>query len=105
MKTLPRLRTTGVIADEIGASLSRVSYVLRTRQHIQPTALAGRLRLYDRQAVAMVRHEINAIDAHRWTVSSNNARTPGDAELPAMPKERGEKLRNEHPTNQRERRI
>ena len=96
---LPQLRTSGVIADEIGESLSRVSYVLRTRQHIQPTALAGRLRLYDRQAVAMVRHEINAIDAHRWTVSSNTL------ELPAMPKERVEKLRNEHPTNQRERRI
>lgn len=62
---LPRLRTPGVIAQELGESLYRVQYVLRTRPHIRPTALAGRLRLYDRQAVAMVRHELNAIDARR----------------------------------------
>ena len=60
---LPRLRTPGVIAQELGEPLSRVQYVLRTRHHIKPAALAGRLRLYDRQAVAMVRHECNAIDA------------------------------------------
>ena len=60
---LPRLRTPGVIAEELGEPLSRVQYVLGTRRHIKPTALAGRLRLYDRQAVAMVRHELNAIDA------------------------------------------
>ena len=64
-KQLPRLRTPGVIAQELGESLARVQYVLRTRAHIKPAALAGRLRLYDRQAVAMVRHECNAIDARR----------------------------------------
>lgn len=63
--TLPRLRTPGVIAQELGESLQRVQYVLRTRPHIKPTALAGRLRLYDRQAVAMVRHELTAIAARR----------------------------------------
>jgi len=62
---LPRLRTPGVIARELGESLQRVQYVLRTRPHIKPAALAGRLRLYDRQAVAMVRHELNAIDARQ----------------------------------------
>lgn len=62
-KSLPRLRTPGVIAQELGETLQRVQYVLRTRPHIKPTALAGRLRLFDRQAVAMVRHELNAIDA------------------------------------------
>lgn len=62
---LPRLRTPGVIAQELGDSLRRVQYVLRTRVHIKPAALAGRLRLYDRQAVAMIRHELNAIDARR----------------------------------------
>lgn len=62
---LPRLRTPGVIARELGESLQRVQYVLRTRSHIKPTALAGRLRLYDRHVVAMVRHEINAMDARR----------------------------------------
>lgn len=65
VSTLPRLRTPGVIARELGESLQRVQYVLRTRPHIKPAALAGRLRLYDRQAVAMVRHEINAIEARR----------------------------------------
>ncbi len=64
-KNLPRLRTPGVIAKEIGEPLSRVLYILGTRRHIQPTAVAGRLRLYDRRTVAMVRHEINAIDAQR----------------------------------------
>ena len=60
---LPQLRTPGVIARELGQRLQRVQYILRTRPHIQPTARAGRLRLYDRRAVAMVRHEINSIDA------------------------------------------
>ena len=64
-RTTPRLRTPGVIARELGEPLSRVLYVLSTRPHIRPTALAGRLRLYDRPAVAMVRHELNAIDARR----------------------------------------
>ena len=61
----PQLRTPGVIANEIGEPLSRVQYVLRTRTHIQPTATAGRFRLYDRRAVAMIRHELHAIDARR----------------------------------------
>lgn len=65
VSTLPRLRTPGVIAQELGESLQRVQYVLRTRPHIKPAALAGRLRLYDRHAVAMVRHELNAMDARR----------------------------------------
>jgi len=65
VSTLPRLRTPGVIAQELGETLQRVQYVLRTRAHIKPAALAGRLRLYDRQAVAMVQHELNAMDARR----------------------------------------
>jgi hypothetical protein len=63
--TVPRLRTPGVIAAEVGAPLSRVLYILSTRPHIQPTARAGNLRLYDRHAVALVRHELNAIDARK----------------------------------------
>jgi len=62
---LPRLRTPGVIAQQLGVSLPRVQYILRTRPHIKPVALAGQLRLYDQQAMAMVRHELNAIDAQR----------------------------------------
>lgn len=61
----PRLITAGVIAAELREPLHRVLNVLATRQHIRPAARAGTLRLYDRCAVAMVRHELNAIDARR----------------------------------------
>jgi hypothetical protein len=61
----PLLITPGVIAAELCVPLHRVLHVLATRQHIRPSARAGTLRLYDRQGVAMVRHEINAIDARR----------------------------------------
>jgi hypothetical protein len=60
-----RLITTGVIASQLREPLHRVQHVLRTRRHIRPSALAGTLRLYDHQAVAMVRHELTAMDARR----------------------------------------
>jgi hypothetical protein len=63
--TIPRLITPGVIAAELSQPLHRVLNVLATRSHIRPSARAGTLRLYDRRAVAMVRHELNAIDARR----------------------------------------
>jgi hypothetical protein len=62
---IPRLITPGVIAAELEEPLHRVSRVLATRPHIRPAARAGTLRLYDRLAVAMVRQELNAIDARR----------------------------------------
>lgn len=65
MKILPSLLTSGKIADELGVPLHRVQHVLRTRRHIQPSARAGTLRLFDREAVAQIRHELNAIDARR----------------------------------------
>lgn len=61
----PRLITVGVIATELDQPLHRVLNVLATRQHIQPVARAGTLRLYEKRAVAQVRHELNAIDARR----------------------------------------
>ncbi len=61
----PPLLTSGRIAEELKQPLHRVLNVLATRPHIRPSALAGTLRLYDRRAVAMVRHELNAIDARR----------------------------------------
>lgn len=61
----PQLITAGVIAAELHEPLHRVQNVLATRQHIRAAARAGTLRLYDRQAVAMVRHELNAIDGRR----------------------------------------
>jgi len=56
---VPRLRTPGVIAAELGEPLHRVLYVLRTRDFIKPSATAGRLRLFDSQAVAMIRQALN----------------------------------------------
>ena len=64
-KEIPAFRTPGVIAASLGKSLTRVQYVLATRDHIRPSATAGKLRLYDREAVAMIRHELAAIDARR----------------------------------------
>ena len=59
------LLTPGRIAAELAAPLHRVQYILLTRPHIRPRARAGILRLFDREAVAMVRHELNAIDAKK----------------------------------------
>ncbi len=61
----PQLTTAGRIAAELGDTLQRVQYVLQTRQHIRPVARAGTLRLFDREAVAMIRHELSAMDARR----------------------------------------
>lgn len=63
----PQLTTEGRIAAELGEALHRVQHVLRTRQHIRPVAKAGTLRLFDREAVAMIRHELSAMDARRAT--------------------------------------
>jgi hypothetical protein len=54
MTDIPRLRTPGVIAEELGAPLSRVLYVLRGHE-IRPIGRAGCLRLYDATAVETVR--------------------------------------------------
>ena len=63
--TEPRLITPGVIAAEINVPLHRVLRILATRPHIRPAARAGMIRLYERDAVAQVRHELSAIDARR----------------------------------------
>jgi hypothetical protein len=61
---IPQLRTPGVIADELNAPLARVLYVLR-KLNVKPIGRAGVIRLYDRLAVDMVRHELNAIEDRR----------------------------------------
>jgi len=60
---VPKLRTSGVLAELLGVPLHRVLYVLGTRSQIRPTARAGRLRLYDLKAVELVRNELKQIDA------------------------------------------
>lgn len=62
---VPRLITPGVIAEETGSAIHRVINILNTRPHIRPAARAGTLRLYPRDAIALVRHELNAQDAKR----------------------------------------
>ena len=64
-KSTPNLCTPGVVATELNEPLHRVQYVLQTRPDIRPSARAGRLRLYDREAIARIRHELRAIDARR----------------------------------------
>lgn len=58
-----KLNTVGVLAQKLDQPVHRIQYLLRTRKHIQPAALAGRSRLYPDKAVAQLRHELNAIDA------------------------------------------
>ncbi len=69
----PHLITPGVIARELHRPLHRILYVLNTREHIKPSARAGTLRLYDRKAVAQVRHELNAIEARQAERGGHNA--------------------------------
>ena len=62
---VPQLVPPGVIATEVGEPIGRIAYILSTRRHIRPTARAGIIRLYSREAIAQVRHELNAIAARR----------------------------------------
>ena len=61
----PQLLTPGKIAELVNKPIHRVLHILNTRRYIQPAARAGTLRLYRRDAIAQVRHELNAIDARR----------------------------------------
>lgn len=73
-RQVPQLITPGVIARELGVPLHRVLHILSTREHIPASARAGTLRLYEQCAIAMVRHELNCIDARR----SREAGTDGN---------------------------
>ena len=57
----PRLKTPGVIAERLGVPLHKVLHILRTRDHIRPTARAGTLRLYSHEAEMAIRHELGRI--------------------------------------------
>lgn len=62
---IPRFHTEQRIAAMLGVSKARVAYIIRSRKHIQPAAIAGQTYCYDSNAVAQIRHELNAIDARR----------------------------------------
>lgn len=53
------------LASILGVSVHRVRYILDTRPHIKPAVTVENKRFYRPDAVAMLRHELNAIDARR----------------------------------------
>jgi len=57
------------LASILGVSVFRVYHILDTRPHIKPAATIENKgynkRFYRPDAVAMIRHELNAIDARR----------------------------------------
>jgi DNA-binding transcriptional MerR regulator len=59
--------TVGVIAERLGVPIHRVAYLVRSR-NLQPTARAGRLRVFDDAAVELIRREL-----------SHDGRQPRDA--------------------------
>jgi hypothetical protein len=62
---LPRLATPAEVARVLGVPLHRVLYVLRSRPHILPRAIAGAARCFDDGAIAQVRHELARIERDR----------------------------------------
>lgn len=64
-QTIPRLPTVGQLAKLLRVPVHRIEYVVRSRPHIKVSALAGLARCFDDEAVAIIRHELNAIDARR----------------------------------------
>lgn len=65
MSAKPALLTVGRIATILGIPIHRVRFVLATRSDIEPTAFAGRTRLFDKRALARIRYEVAAMDARR----------------------------------------
>lgn len=64
-RPVPQLITPGAIARRLDQPIHRILHVLATRPAIRPAARAGRVRLYDREAVERVRREIARIDSNR----------------------------------------
>lgn len=62
---LPKILTSGTIAEILGQPFHRVARILATRSDIKPLAKAGNLRVYKSSVLARIRHELNAIDAKR----------------------------------------
>ena len=60
----PRFRTIGDLADEVGISVAKAAYIVRTRR-IGHSARAGCLRLFNDDAVQRVRVEARLMDARK----------------------------------------
>jgi hypothetical protein len=59
----PKKITTRVLAEELGPTPDQVRRGLARPPDIKPRAYAGIARLFDNEAIARVRHEINKSDA------------------------------------------
>ena len=64
-ESLPRLATIGEVAAQLHIPLHRIEYVLRTRPHIQPRAVAGLARCFDDKAIAQIKRALDGIAARR----------------------------------------
>ncbi len=64
-ESVPKLATIGEVAKLLDVPPHRIEYVLRTRPHIRPRAMAAGVRCFDDDAIAQIRHELNSIDARR----------------------------------------
>lgn len=62
---IPRLFTSGFIAETLDQPLHRIKRILATREDIKPIALVGRSRVYASGTLARIRYELNRIDAMR----------------------------------------
>ncbi len=60
-----KLLSVGQIASKLGVPFHRVRYVLDTRPYIQPAARCGIARVFDREAVKLIRHQLKGIEARR----------------------------------------
>jgi hypothetical protein len=59
----PALATLGTVSEQLGQPIHRIAYILRTRKHIQPTATAGRLRLFSQGTIELIKAELETIDS------------------------------------------
>lgn len=69
----PELRTVGVVARELGRTVAEVQAALLRCPHVKPIARAGIYRLFDGNAVAQLRHHLNARDARRAAREADHA--------------------------------
>lgn len=58
--------TIGEVAALLGAPVHRVTNIVNTRAHIKPADRIGNLRVYSRDAIALIRSELARID-QRYT--------------------------------------
>ena len=58
-----KLITRGVIAETLGQPVQRVGHILATRRHIAPIARVGVANLYNKDAIRLVKIEIERIES------------------------------------------